>query len=86
MCEHERSVHEVENVELEHVAAQLDGQRQGRQRVLGRERARPAMTHPGEATGRAAELDQPATRLTTTTAQSSESSPPAKERQSSSTA
>ena len=82
--EHERPVHEVENVELEHVAAELDRKLESAQRVLRRERRRAAVTDTREVAVLPPELDQ-AVRLTTTTAQSSASSPRANDRQSSST-
>src|SRR5204863_3395409 len=80
----ERSIALGENVELEHVAAELDRERERLGRVLGRERRRAAMADAREAAGRTPQLDH--TRRTTTTAQSSASSPRANERQSASTA
>jgi hypothetical protein len=43
--QHVRAVDEVEDVELEHVAPELDRQPQRRQRVLWSERARTAVTN-----------------------------------------
>ena len=83
MREHERPVDEVEHVELEHVAPELDRELERRERVLGRERGRTAMADARELARRPAKLDQ--VRFTTTTAQSSASSPRANARQSSST-
>ena len=83
MREHERTVDEVEHVELEHVAAELDRELEGRERVLGRERGGTAMADARKLARRPAKLDQ--VRFTTTTAQSSASSPRANARQSSST-
>src|SRR5205823_2461499 len=80
MREHERPVLQIEDVELEHVATELDGERQGSQRVLWRQRGRTAVPDAGELPVQPSEVDQPV-RLTTTTAQSSASSPRAKERQ-----
>src|SRR5438093_9354562 len=80
MREHERPVLQIEDVELEHVATELDGELQGSQRVLWRQRGRTAVPDAGELPVQPSEVDQPV-RLTTTTAQSSASSPRAKERQ-----
>src|SRR5215210_2803311 len=85
MGEHERSVGDVEDVELEHVAAQLDRQLQRAQCVLGRKRRGASMADAGEVPGRPPQVEH-YVLFTTTTAQSSASSPRAKARQSSSTA
>ena len=82
--EDERAVGEVEDVELQHVAAELHRELERLQRVLRRQRGSAAVTDAGEPAFRATQLDQ-AVRLTTTTAQSSASSPRANARQSSST-
>jgi hypothetical protein len=46
--EHERAIREVEDVELEHVAAELDRKLQAAQCVLACERRRAAVANAGE--------------------------------------
>src|SRR4029450_4721441 len=81
--QHERPVVEVEDVELEHVTAEVDCELERRDGVLGGERRRAAMPDPRKGAVFAAKLDH--VRLTTTTAQSSASSPRENARQSAST-
>ena len=82
--EDESAVGEVENVKLQHVAAELHRELERLQSVLGRQRGSATVTDAHEPAFRSTQLDQ-AVRLTTTTAQSSASSPRANARQSSST-
>ena len=48
MREHERPVLQIEDVELEHVATELDCELQGSQRVLWCQRGRTAVPDAGE--------------------------------------
>ena len=80
--EHERAVVEVEHVELDEVAAELQRAPQRAERVLRLEGGRTFVAN----SQRAAWGEQLHRRRTTTIAQSSRSSPPTKRRQSSSTA
>jgi hypothetical protein len=48
VCEHDGSVDEVEDVELERVATELDGELQRLQRVLRRERRCSPVADAGE--------------------------------------
>ena len=57
MREHECPVGERQNVELEHVAAELDRELERLQRVLRRERGRAAMPDARELAGRPAKLN-----------------------------
>src|SRR5436190_17884056 len=82
MGEDKRSV-ELEYVELDQVAAELQRERERRDRVLRRERSRTAVPDPQQPPFTAPQVDH--RRLITTTARSSPSSP-AKARQSSTSA
>src|SRR5207247_521445 len=82
--EHERAVRERQDVELEHVAAELDRELERAQRVLRCQRRCAPVADARELAGAATKLDH-ATRLMTTTAQSSASTLFAKSRQSAST-
>ncbi len=83
--EREDPVPAADDVELDHVDAELDGERERLERVLGRERRGAAMADAHDLRAAPVQLHRYA-RLTTTTAQSSPSSPPAYARHSSSTA
>src|SRR5436190_6227896 len=82
MGEDERSV-ELEDIELDQVAAEFQRERERGDRVLGRQRSRTSVPDPQRAPFPAPQVDH--RRLITTTARSSPSSP-AKARQSSTSA
>src|SRR5437763_7444965 len=59
MREHERPVLQIEDVELEHVATELNRELERAQRVLGRERRGTAVPDAGEIPVQPPKVDQP---------------------------